>query len=224
VNNSFVKESHRLYKWQVSMVCTIVLILLSLFSFTFTETVFAENMSSTWKNLLEKRSSLIFTESVDIGGLRIGGRGRIMFVWLDRSLIKVLHKDGDVDDSISNGLAYFYKNNKEIKKLLQKRDIFLLSYQAIKRWDFKIEDIVINGYRLTVDDILTAAHYRVLGEIPPLKEQKRLAQTMISESMLTDDDDVDDYQLHVAVPSMPKSGKVKISYGDDTVEWEIPKR
>ena len=175
----------------------------------------AENMSNTWRNLLEKRSSSIFTESIDLGGLRIGGRGKIMFVWLDRSLLRTFEKDNDVDESIMNGLGYYYSNKREVTRLLKNRDVFLLSYQAIKRWDFKIEEIVINGYRLTVDDILTAPYLRYLGEIPPLKERARMAE---------EDEDLDDYHLHVAVPAMPKSGKVKLSYGDDTIEWEIPRK
>jgi len=175
----------------------------------------AEDMSNNWRNLLEKRSSLIFTESIDLGGLRIGGRGKIMFVWIDRSLIGAFEKDKDVDDTIVNGLDYYYSNKKEVSRLLKNRDVFLLSYHAIKRWDFKIEEIVINGYRLTIDDILTPPHHRFLGEIVPLKMRERIAE---------EDEDMDDYLLYVAVPSMPRSGKVKLSYGDDTIEWEIPRR
>jgi hypothetical protein len=191
----------------------IFLIVFSLFSFVVTEA--AESMSNSWRGLLEKRSTSIFTESIDLGDLRVGGRGKIMFVWLDRSLIRVLEKDANVDDSIADGLDYYFSSKKEVANLVKKRDVFLLSYHAIKRWDFKIEEIVINGYRLTVDDILTAPYYRVLGELPPRKNLERLVDA---------EEYLDDYKLHVAVPPMPKSGKVKLSYGDDVVEWEIPRR
>ncbi|MCL2147629.1 MAG: hypothetical protein FWH52_07460 [Synergistaceae bacterium] len=209
--DKFTEENLRFRVWHITRFS----ILLILLSFAFIEAANAEYMSKAWRGLLEKRSTSIFTESIDLGGMRVGGRGKIMFVWLDRSLNKVLQKDGDVEDSITNGLAYYFNSKKEVASLVKNRDVFLLSYHAIKRWDFKIEEIVINGYRLTVDDILTSTYYRVLGELPPKRDLEKLVE---GEEYL------DDYQLHVAVPSMPKSGKVKISYGDDTVEWEIPKR
>jgi hypothetical protein len=74
---------------------------------------------------------------------------------------------------------------------------------------------------LSLDDILTPSYNRYLGEIAPLKMRERLAAEIATED---DDYDLDDYELYVAVPSMPKKGKVKLSYGDDTVEWEIPKK
>jgi len=199
----------------------VALLLVFAFSIILFETANAALMSNNWSNLIENRSCMIFTESIDIGGLRVGGRGKIVFTWLDRSLMRTLANDADVDDSISNGLSYYYSNKKEMKQLLKNRDIFLLSYQALKRWDFKIEEIVINGYRLTLDDILTPTYYRVLGEIAPLKLREKVA---IEMSTADDEFGVDDYELHVVVPSMPKKGKVKLSYGDDAVEWEIPKR
>ncbi|MCL1941874.1 MAG: hypothetical protein FWG09_08010 [Synergistaceae bacterium] len=172
-------------------------------------------MSGNWSKLIEKRSCVIYTEAIDIGGLLVGGRGKIVFTWLDRGLMKTLDKNREVDESIINGLAYYYNKKPEIAKLIKSRDVFLLTYQAIKRWDFKIEEIVINGYRLTMDDILTPPFYRVLGEIAPFNERARLAE---------DEDELEDYELHVVVPSLPKSGKIKLSYGEDMVEWEIPKR
>lgn len=203
------------FRWAV------VLIFLFFTSIIFIETANAEFMSKEWKKLIEKRSCVIYTEAIDLGGLFVGGRGRIVFTWLDRSLIRALGNDADVDESISNGLSYYFSKNKEVTKLIKNRDIFLLSYQALKRWNFKIEDIVINGYCLTLDDILTPSYYRVLGEIAPLKEREKKALEISTEE---DEFGIDDFVLHVAVPSMPKKGKVKISYGDDTVEWEIPKK
>jgi len=193
-------------------------LIISVFAFSsiFIKAADAEMMSDTWRKLIAPRSSSIFTESIDLGGIRIGGRGKIMFTWLDRSLLRTLEKNRDVDNSIIDGLAYYYSSNKQEVRLVKNRDIFLLSYQAIKRWNFRIEDIVINGYRLTMDDILTHPYYRVLGEIAPLRERERIA--------IEEDEEIDDYQLYVAVPSMPRKGMVKISYGDDTVEWEIPRQ
>ena len=191
----------------------VLLILMSAFFTTFAETANAVGNSNNWDRLLEKRSSSIFTESIDLGGLRVGGRGQITFTWLDRGLQKALDMDKDTYEAIISGLAYYHIKKPEVVKLLKNRDVFLLSYQAVKRWDFKIEEIVINGYRLTTDDILTPTYDRVLGEIPP----RRTLEKLIEE-----DGDLDDYRLHVAVPSMPRSGFVILSYGDDTVEWEIP--
>jgi len=194
----------------------VLLITASLFlsALSIVGTANAGSMQDTWVKLLEKRSSLIITESIDLGGLRIGGRGRIMFTWLDRSLLKTLEKDRGVSEEVINGLGYYLRRDREVAALLKNRDVFLLSYQALKRWDFRIEEIVINGYRLTMDDILTLPHYRVLGDIPPLRTRERLAE---------DEEELYDYQLHVAVPSLPKRGKVILSYGEDLVEWEIPK-
>ena len=193
----------------------VLLILISLFFVSLDKTGIAEGNSDTWRKLLEVRSSSIFTESLDLGGLRVGGRGRIIFTWLDRSLLRTLERNRDTGEDVINGLGYYYGSKSETAALIRNRDVFLLTYQAFKRWDFKIEEIVINGYRLTTDDILTPPYYRVLGEIEPLRMRARYAE---------DEEDLDDFRLHVAVPSMPRSGKVILSYGEDIVEWEIPRR
>ena len=197
------------------MAILLVLTFLFITAFNGAGTVSADSSRDTWIKLLEKRSSSIFTEAIDLGGLLVGGRGKIMFTWLDRSLLRTMERNMDVSDVIIEGLGYYISNKKEVSALLKNRDVFLLTYQAIKRWDFKIEEIVINGYRLTMGDILSPPFYRVLGEIMPLRVRERMAED--------EDEDLSDYQLHVAVPSMPKKGKVILSYGDDTVEWEIPK-
>lgn len=171
--------------------------------------------SSAWKKLLDDRTTVIITEALDLGGLKVGGRGKIAFTWLNKELLKTLNADKDVSEVISNGLSFYLSAKPSIAPLMKGKDVFLLTYYAIKRWDFKVEEIKINGYRLSQNDILNDPFYRVLGEIPPIKEREKTAET---------DDDLDDFVLHVAVPSLPKSGKIKISYGEDEVEWQIPKR
>ena len=192
----------------------LILVFLFLLSIDKVGTANAESRQDDWRELLARRSSSIFTESLNLGGILVGGRGRIQFTWLDRSLLQTLERNRNVHESVIDGLSYYQSNNRETTRLLRDRDIFLLSYQAIRRWDFNIEEIVINGHRLTADDILTPRHYRVLGEIPPIRARERFAEY---------DEDLDYFRLHVAVPSMPRSGVVILSYGDDTVEWEIPR-
>lgn len=175
----------------------------------------AANLSETWKKLLNDRSSTIIVEGMDIGGLIVGGRGKISFTWLDKKLSNTLKSNRDLPESVSNGLVFYMSNKPSVMELMKGRDVFLLTYRPIKNWNFKVEEIVINGYRLTENDILNEPFYRVLGDLPSMKARERLAE---------EDEDMEDFVLHVAVPSMPKSGKIKISYGADEVEWQIPKK
>lgn len=170
----------------------------------------AGSVSDNWKKILDARTCGMITEAVDMGGgLFVGGRAKIKFTYLDKALLKTLERDRNVLESVQNGLAFYLSEKKSA--LMKGREVFMLTYHAIKRWDFKIEDMTINGYKLTEPDILNDPYYRTLGEILSYKERERLAER---------DEDMEDFVLHVAVPALPKAGKIKIAYKEDEVVWE----
>jgi hypothetical protein len=154
--------------------------------------------SEAWREALERRSVVLVTEAVDVGGIMVGGRGKIVWTWLDRSLLKLLAKDHGVSDAVSNALSTYYAERTKLKNPIEGRDVILISYKAFKRWDFEIGEITVGGYRLKEDDIVTAPFYRVLGEMSPDEEA----------------------YLHVTVPSLPSKGAVVFSYGEESTVWE----
>lgn len=178
-----------------------VLFLVLLFSMFFVAGCAYGKNSANWDKILKPRTAVLVTEAVSLDGLRIGGRGKIAWTWLDRRLSSVLNKDRSVDEDVETGLQYFMSSDSDTQKKLKGRDVFVITYRALKRWDVKVEEIVINGYRLSENDILTIPINRLLGELPP------------------DEEGI----LHVAVPSLPKKGKIELAYGDETVEWQIPR-
>lgn len=171
--------------------------------------------SNEWIKLLEPRTCTVVVEGADLGGIIVGGRGKVSFTWLDRGLRDRLRRDSIADEWISTGLGYYNSSNSDVVKKVKKRDVFYLAYNAMKPWDFKIEEITIGGYTLTKDDILTPEYVRHLGLLASDKTRDRMAD---------EDEDLGYFELHVVVPSIKKGQTIKISYAGDSVEWTAPKK
>jgi hypothetical protein len=127
----------------------------------------AAHSSKAWLERLDARTATLWIEGQDIGGIILNARAELNVTWLERSLLRHLENDRDVDEWVIEGLNYYYSNRKETRAKLKKRDVFVLKYRTIKYWDFDPEKLVINGYAVTKDDILTRKEYWESGELSP---------------------------------------------------------
>jgi hypothetical protein len=143
--------------------CTAVLCL-CLFTFACTA---AAHSSKEWQKLLDARTATLWIEGQDIGGVILNARAELNVTWAERGLLRRLENDKDVEEWLTEGLNYYYSSRKETRAKLKKRDIFVLRYRSIKYWDFDPAKLVIGGYAITKDDILTRKEYWESGELPP---------------------------------------------------------
>jgi hypothetical protein len=129
----------------------------------------AARSSKEWLARLDARTATLWIEGQDIGGIILNARAELSVTRLERGLLRHLEKDRNADEWLTAGLGYYYSNRRETRAKLEKRDIFVLRYRAVKYWDFDPEKLVINGYAVTKDDILTRKEYWENGalELPP---------------------------------------------------------
>lgn len=127
----------------------------------------AARSSREWQKRLDARTATLWVEGQDLGGIVLNARAELNVTWLERGLLRHLENDRDVDEWLMTGLNYYYSNRRETRAKLAKRDVFVLRYRAVKYWDFDPTKLVVNGYAVTKDDILTRREYWEDGELPP---------------------------------------------------------
>jgi hypothetical protein len=116
---------------------------------------------------VDARTVTLWIEGQDIGGLVLNARAELNVTWAERGLLRHLENDRDAEEWLMEGLNYYHSNRKETRAKLRKRDVFVLRYRSVKYWDFAPEKLVIGGYAITKDDILTRKEYWQSGELPP---------------------------------------------------------
>ena len=127
----------------------------------------AAHSSKEWRERLGARTATLWIEGQDIGGIILNARAELNVTWIERGLLRYLENDRDVDEWLTEGLNCYFSNRKDTQTKLKKRDAFALRYRAIKYWDFDPTKLVINGYAVTKDDILTRKEYWESGELSP---------------------------------------------------------
>ncbi|MDR2522266.1 MAG: hypothetical protein LBC93_00970 [Synergistaceae bacterium] len=164
---------------------------------------FAEAHSSkAWKERLDARTATLWVEGQVLGEeLVLNSRGVLQVTWLERGLTRRLGEDRDAEEWLVTNLSYYSSSRKETQAKLKGRDVFLLHYRALKRWDFDLTQVVIDGYRLTSDDVLTRKDYW----------KRELAPG--SQSAVA-----------IAAPSLKPGQKVEIRYDDALAEFKVPHR
>ena len=157
--------------------------------------------SKAWQELLSARTATLWVEGQSLGdGVILNARGELNVTWLERGLSRILSTDKDVDEWIVNGLNYYFSNRKETRAKLKRRDVFVLNYRAIKNWSFNPAKLVVNGYTITLEDILTRKIYWE-GELTP-------------GSVGT---------VAVVAPSLKPGQTVELRYEDASGKLEIPR-
>jgi hypothetical protein len=163
----------------------------------------AEMVSEAWQRRLDARTATLWIEGQSLGdNLILNARAELRVTWLERRLSRELNTDRNVDEWVITNLGYYFSNRKETLEKLKGRDILVLNYRAIKRWDFDPTKLVVDGYAVTADDILTKSEYWEAGELPPETEGL----------------------IAVRVPALKPGRAVEIRYGDDAATLEAPRR
>lgn len=159
--------------------------------------------SKAWQDRIDARTATIWVEAQSLGdGIVLNARGQLDITWIERDLIQVLEKDRDVDEWVVTNLSWYSSSRKDTQAKVKGRDVLVLSYRAVKYWNFDPALLVVNGRAITSDDILTKPEYWDMGELSP-------GSTGI---------------VAVAVPRLKPKQKVEIQYGDDRTTLEIPSR
>jgi hypothetical protein len=159
--------------------------------------------SAAWRERLEARTATLWIEGQPLGdGIVLNARGELNVTWAGRDLTRRLEQDRDVEEWLVSALAYYYSNRKDTRAKVKGRDVFVLNYRAVKYWNFDPARLVVDGYAVTPDDILTKKEYRREGELPP-----GYAGTVA-----------------VAAPSPEPGRKIEIRYEDAQAVLEVPRR
>lgn len=152
--------------------------------------------SADLETLVQERTVVIYPEGQVLGNMVIGARGKMEFIYVDKTLAHAI-REGDMP---SDWLSWYSRHwgTEDVKG----RILFIIRYEANKPWSFDPEDISIGGRSLERKDILTDKAFIVEGDLP-------------SGTLGI---------LSVAVPSeFASPGKATVvSYLEDSVEWTVP--
>jgi hypothetical protein len=159
--------------------------------------------SAEWKERLNARTATLWIEGQPLGdGIVLNARGELNVTWVGRDLTRRLEQDRDVEEWLVSALSYYFSSRKDTRAKVKGRDVFVLNYRAAKYWDFDPTKLVLDGYALTADDILTRQEYGQGGERPP-------------GYMGT---------VAVAAPSLKPGQKIELRYEDAQAVFEAPRK
>jgi hypothetical protein len=159
--------------------------------------------SKTWQTRLAARTVTLWIEGERLGeNLVLNSRAELNVTWLDRSLTRTLEGDRDVEDWVPTNLSYYFSHRKDTRAKLKGRDVLVLNYRAVKYWIFDPTKLVVGGYAIVSDDILTRSEYWENGELPPGTTGT----------------------LAVCVPALKPGQTVEIRYEDAEAAFEAPRR
>ena len=157
--------------------------------------------SKAWRERVSERTVTLWVEGQPlVDGIVLNARGELNVTWLERGLNRILNTDEDAPGWVKDNLNHYFSNRRETRAKMRNRDVFVLSYRAIKNWSFDPAKLEINGYAVTRDDILT---HRVYWE-----------------SELTPGSDG---MVAVAAPSLKPGETVELRYEDAAVQFEVPR-
>ena len=158
--------------------------------------------SKAWRERLDARTVTLWVEGQMLGdNVVLYSRGRLDVTWLERGLVHRLEEDRDVEEWLLNGLNYYSSNRKDTQAKVRRRDVFVLNYKASKHWDFTPTKLVIGGYRIISDDILTKKEYWDDYLAPG-----------------------DEGSVAVVAPPLKPGQKVEIQYEDARATLNVPRR
>ncbi len=152
--------------------------------------------SADLETLVKDRTVVLYPEGQLLGNMVIGARGKIEFIYVDRTLAHAIRGA----EMVSDWLSWYSRHwgTEDVKG----KSLFIVRYEANKPWNFSTADLSIGGRNITPEDILTEKAFIVEGELPT-------GTVGI---------------LSLAVPSeFASPGKdTVISYLEETVEWKVP--
>jgi hypothetical protein len=157
--------------------------------------------SRAWTELLSERTATLWIEGELLGdSIILNARGELNVTWLENRLANILNTDDNVEEWVVNSLSYYFSNRRETRAKTRGRDILVLNYRAVKRWNFDPTNLTVNGYAITRDDILTLDIYWESELLPG-----------------------DIGTVAVAVPSLRPGQTVELRFEDARATLEIPR-
>ena len=158
--------------------------------------------SKAWKERLNARTATLWVDSQKLGDdIVLNARGELNVTWVERGLLRQLNADRDVDEWLVLALAHYSSHRKDTRAKVKGRDVFVLNYRAVKTWNFDPTKLVIGGYSVVSEDILTKKEYW---------------ETNLSPGYVG--------TLALAAPSLEPGGKVELRYEDARATLEVPRR
>jgi hypothetical protein len=109
---------------------------------------------------VEERSANVWVEGQDLGGMIVGARGQMPFVYVDNVLSRASGGESEAPDWLKWHVQHFLSNAAKGKNL------FICRYRALIPWTFEPEQIFVGTYAVQWKYILTRKDFFPHGEIP----------------------------------------------------------
>lgn len=166
-----------------------MLAIAAFFIFCTSLTACAARTSAEWDKRLSANTVTLWVEGQDLGGIILNARAEINVTRIDRKMSDLLNRDRDVDEWVTESLNYYYSNRKDVKARVKKNEVFAVRCRANKFFEFDPTKLVINGYALQKEDVLTSDIYW--------------------ESEMGSGDE---FVIAVLAPALKKGQKIEVSY------------
>lgn len=156
--------------------------------------------SPGFQQLVAERQSDCWVEGTDFGGMILGARGSIQFIYNDARLSEAIVKEQGLASWIDDLNQYFGKIN------TKKQAMFIVQVKANKPWTLKESEIHVGGYTLTPDDIMQTSWKNPFADGGEINSGET-------------------WQFAFTVPAseLKKGSEITIGYGKDLVKWKVPK-
>ncbi|MDO9508171.1 MAG: hypothetical protein Q7I97_02310 [Thermovirgaceae bacterium] len=150
------------------------------------------------QKLVEERTVTLYPEGQLLGDMVIGARGKLQFIYVDRTLAEAVRVDPSVPEWLSWHAHHWGTDPVKGKTL------FIVRYEAYKPWDFNTGDLAVGGRKVEPGDIRTRKAFVIEGEIP--------SGTVA--------------MLALAIPAefAPPGKAVVFAYMEESAEWVVPKK
>ncbi len=112
------------------------------------------------EELVEERSANVWVEGKELGGMIIGARGQMTFVYVDNVLSRASGGESEAPDWLKWHAQHFLSEAAKGKRL------FICRYRALIPWTFDPEKIFVGNHALQWKDILTRKDFFPHGEMP----------------------------------------------------------
>jgi hypothetical protein len=151
-----------------------------------------------FQSLLDSRSARLWLEGEKLGGMVIGARARLDFIYIDKRMASAISGEPQVPDWLAWHAQHFGSPETKGKAL------FVLRFETRKPWDFRVEDLAVGAYHPGEKDLLTRSEFVPDGPLPGGTTGT----------------------LAFVVPrkALGKGKSLSVGYGEDRVAFPVPGR
>jgi hypothetical protein len=111
------------------------------------------------EELVEERSANVWVEGQDLGGMIVGARGQMTFVYVDNVLSRASGGESEAPEWLKWHVQHF------LSDAVKGKILFICRYRALIPWTFDPEQIFVGNYAVQWKDILTRKDFFPHGEI-----------------------------------------------------------